>query len=73
MSELYIYQNAQCNDKKIPIISLDCDSWASFWFHVDDEQAFCSQLCSPVGNVMNYLLTNKQPKLDRIKQLKIEG
>jgi hypothetical protein len=54
-------------------MSLDCDNWASFWCHVDDEQAFGGQLCSPVGNVMNYLLTNKEPKLDRIKLLKVEG
>jgi len=41
------------------IMSLDCDSWATLWVHVDDKQAFCGQLCSPVGNVMNNLLTNK--------------
>ena len=49
-----------------PIMNLDCDNWASFWFHVDDKQDFCGQLCSPVGNIMNCLLTNKEPKLDRI-------
>jgi hypothetical protein len=53
-------------------MGLDCDNWASFLFHVDDKQAFCGQFCSPVGNVMNYLLTNKDPKLDTIKLLKVE-
>jgi len=70
---LFTYKSVPVIFEPPCIMSLDCDNWASFWCHFDDEQAFCGQLCSPVGNVINYLLTNKEPKLDRIKLLKVEG
>jgi hypothetical protein len=55
-----------------PTMSLYCDNWAAFWFKLNDMQVFFGQLCCPVGNVLKYLRTNKQPKLDRIKLLKVE-